>query len=80
MKNLIISVGFIILLTDCSNHLEAVLEKAEFEDDETGCVSVTGDIRLGTGTFGNGTGTLVYKKEKLGVGDQSPSENIDCSL
>lgn len=48
---------------------EALLDRLEFDDDETGCVRLSSDLKLGGNPFVGSDSNLIYQKRK---GDDAP--------
>ena len=75
MKKIIFLLAGIVFLTGCANNAErtqAFLDRLEFGDDETGCIRVQSDLKLGGNPFLGSDTNVAYHKRKAAEGEQAP--------
>jgi hypothetical protein len=71
MRNItLVSLLFLASCTSSgSDNAKSLLDRLEFDEDETGCVRIQSDLKLGGNPFVGNDTSLVYHKSK---GENSP--------
>jgi len=79
-----------VLLTACllggneEDGAQSLVDRLEFNDDEYGCVTISGDVDLGSMPFFSSKASVLYKKQKLRTGADGnvldSGDQVECNF